>query len=440
MPPASRWSKAIEQRDRTARRSQVAERSARRPAEARRHSRRSGRRRSDRRPARIPAGPRLRHQRRAERRIRRSSPIAATSLETELGRAVDRAIGLRRNAGRARARGTTICSPAASMLFSTRGVAARRRRRGARVSWTTAAGSRAGRDRRHRRSRRAAGARRRSRRADRRRRTVVAEADRGGRGPVSPFCVLVATSMLLAIDVGNTNIVLGVFDGDDARPELAAADAARADGRRARPAGRRPVRAQRDRHAQDRRRDSRLGRAAADDDACGRWCSATSASRRSSSIRRRHRHADPLRQPGGSRRRSHRQRGRRVRAVRRAAAARPLIVVDFGTATTFDAITAQGEYLGGAICPGVQISADALFQRAARLPRIDVRKPPHGRRAHDGRRDGVGAVLRLRRDGRRAGAPDERRARRQRAVRRHRRARDGHRAGDRRSSSMSIRI
>ena len=54
---------------------------------------------------------------------------------------------------------------------------------------------------------------------------------------------------------------------------------------------------------------------------------------------------------------------------------RPLIVVDFGTATTLDAITAAGEYLGGAICPGVQISADALFQRAARLPRIDVRKP-----------------------------------------------------------------
>lgn len=59
----------------------------------------------------------------------------------------------------------------------------------------------------------------------------------------------------------------------------------------------------------------------------------------------------------------------------RAARPRPLVVVDFGTATTFDAITAKGEYLGGAICPGVQISADALFQRAARLPRIDVRKP-----------------------------------------------------------------
>jgi len=53
----------------------------------------------------------------------------------------------------------------------------------------------------------------------------------------------------------------------------------------------------------------------------------------------------------------------------------PLIVVDFGTATTFDAVSAKGEYLGGVICPGVQISADALFQRAARLPRVDVRKP-----------------------------------------------------------------
>jgi type III pantothenate kinase len=54
----------------------------------------------------------------------------------------------------------------------------------------------------------------------------------------------------------------------------------------------------------------------------------------------------------------------------------PVIVVDFGTATTFDAISAEGEYLGGVICPGVGISADALFQRAARLPRVDVRKPP----------------------------------------------------------------
>ena len=54
----------------------------------------------------------------------------------------------------------------------------------------------------------------------------------------------------------------------------------------------------------------------------------------------------------------------------------PVIVVDFGTATTFDVISATGAYAGGAICPGIQISADALFQRAARLPRVDIRKPP----------------------------------------------------------------
>lgn len=53
----------------------------------------------------------------------------------------------------------------------------------------------------------------------------------------------------------------------------------------------------------------------------------------------------------------------------------PLIIVDFGTATTFDAVSARGEYLGGIICPGPNVSAEALFQRAARLPRIDVRKP-----------------------------------------------------------------
>jgi len=54
----------------------------------------------------------------------------------------------------------------------------------------------------------------------------------------------------------------------------------------------------------------------------------------------------------------------------------PLIVVDFGTGTTFDVISADGEYLGGVICPGINISAEALFTRAARLPRVDVRKPP----------------------------------------------------------------
>jgi type III pantothenate kinase len=53
----------------------------------------------------------------------------------------------------------------------------------------------------------------------------------------------------------------------------------------------------------------------------------------------------------------------------------PCIVVDFGTATTFDVISPKGEYLGGVIAPGLAISAEALFSRAARLSRVDVKKP-----------------------------------------------------------------
>jgi type III pantothenate kinase len=52
------------------------------------------------------------------------------------------------------------------------------------------------------------------------------------------------------------------------------------------------------------------------------------------------------------------------------------IVVDFGTATTFDCISDKGEYLGGAIAPGMQISANALFSRAAKLPRSEIARPP----------------------------------------------------------------
>jgi type III pantothenate kinase len=53
----------------------------------------------------------------------------------------------------------------------------------------------------------------------------------------------------------------------------------------------------------------------------------------------------------------------------------PCVVVDFGTATTFDCVTAKGEYQGGVIAPGIGISADALFSRTARLQRVDIRKP-----------------------------------------------------------------
>ncbi|AKA71369.1 type III pantothenate kinase [Clostridium scatologenes] len=54
---------------------------------------------------------------------------------------------------------------------------------------------------------------------------------------------------------------------------------------------------------------------------------------------------------------------------------RAAIIIDFGTATTFCALTAKGDYLGGTICPGIKISSEALFERAAKLPRIELVKP-----------------------------------------------------------------
>ena len=53
----------------------------------------------------------------------------------------------------------------------------------------------------------------------------------------------------------------------------------------------------------------------------------------------------------------------------------PCIVVDFGTAITFDVVSEQGDYLGGVIAPGIGIASEALFQRAARLPRVEIREP-----------------------------------------------------------------
>lgn len=54
----------------------------------------------------------------------------------------------------------------------------------------------------------------------------------------------------------------------------------------------------------------------------------------------------------------------------------PACVVDFGTATTFDAVSAEGDYLGGAIAPGIGIAAQALFERTAKLPRVELTRPP----------------------------------------------------------------
>jgi len=84
----------------------------------------------------------------------------------------------------------------------------------------------------------------------------------------------------------------------------------------------------------------------------------------------------------------------------------PLIIADLGTATTFDAVTAKGEYLGGVICPGPQIAAEALFQRgtaaACRRAQAEGRHRPD-----DGRRHRIGSVLRLSGHGRGHRVPDD---------------------------------
>src|SRR4029450_5973111 len=69
----------------------------------------------------------------------------------------------------------------------------------------------------------------------------------------------------------------------------------------------------------------------------------------------------------------------------------PVVVVDFGTATTFEAISAKGEYLGGAIFPGIDISLDALFARAAALRRVELVEPRHviGRSTVESMQSGV---------------------------------------------------
>jgi len=83
------------------------------------------------------------------------------------------------------------------------------------------------------------------------------------------------------------------------------------------------------------------------------------------------------------------------RVVNAAAAYRlyggPACIVDFGTGTTFDALSASGEYLGGAIAPGVQVATEALFQRTAKLPRVDLRRPSKaiGRNTMDAMRSGI---------------------------------------------------
>ncbi len=164
--------------------------------------------------------------------------------------------------------------------------------------------------------------------------------------------------MLLALDVGNTNIVLGVFDGD-ARAQLAVTDAPGADVGRTRPVDRRVVLLQRHRQEQGEGHHPRLRRAAADWNGQAmveRYFALEALVRRSAQRRDADLYENPA-EVGAD---------RIVNAIAAyewfgKQSGRPLVVCDFGTATTLDAVTAKGEYLGGAICPGVTIRPMRCF-------------------------------------------------------------------------------
>ena len=108
----------------------------------------------------------------------------------------------------------------------------------------------------------------------------------------------------------------------------------------------------------------------------------------------------------------------------------PVIAVDFGTATTFDCVSREGEYLGGAIFPGIHISMEALFERASMLHRVELARPKSviGRTTTGGA--AIGPALRLRGRGRRDGRADPRGARPGRARGRDRRPRAPRRRRD----------
>ena len=114
--------------------------------------------------------------------------------------------------------------------------------------------------------------------------------------------------------------------------------------------------------------------------------------------------------PKRGRRRPH----RRTRSAPTTSTAARTIVVDFGTATTFDVISAKGEYLGGAIVPGIEIRMDALFGRAAALRRVELVEPRSviGKTTVESMQSG--AVYGYSGDGRRHVRPDRGRARRRR--------------------------
>ena len=209
--------------------------------------------------------------------------------------------------------------------------------------------------------------------------------------------------MLLAVDVGNTQTVFGLYDGAGARRALA--DRAP---RRTAP-GTSWARCSRTSSTSARSTGSASPRR------CRGWSASTSTS------------------PSAGRRRSCSCVGPGVRTgipiehdeprdvgpdrIVNAVAAKelfgaPAIVADFGTSTNFDVVSPAGAYVGGVLAPGIEVSMDALFARAARLVEGRLRRAAAGDRQDDRRRAAVGARLRLRRPGRRHRRRDPGRARR----------------------------
>ncbi len=177
--------------------------------------------------------------------------------------------------------------------------------------------------------------------------------------------------MLLAIDIGNTNVTLGVFDGDELRATYRLSTDAR----------RMP-----DEYAITVNQLLPLnGLSPADVDAAAICSVVPPLTSSFTQLARKHFGVEPL--EVGSRTRT----GIRIsydsprdvgadRIVDAAAAFRtyggPVVIVDIGTATVFDAVTEQGEYLGGAIAPGISIAAESLFRTTAMLRRVELVAPP----------------------------------------------------------------
>ena len=172
--------------------------------------------------------------------------------------------------------------------------------------------------------------------------------------------------MLLAVDVGNTQTVLGLFDGERLADALAPRDRPHAHGRRARrPARRapRPRRGRRDLPLVDGA-DARPRVGARSPSAGPQAPLLVVGPGVKTGIPIRY---DDPREVGPD---------RIVNAVAaQGALRRAVIVVDFGTSTNFDVVSPQGEYVGGVLAPGIEISMDALFARAARLVKVDFVAP-----------------------------------------------------------------